>query len=784
MRHLQQAVAKIDGLALVKGVPAYTSDLDLNNNVLVVKLLRSPHASALIRSIDVAAARALPGVECVLTHEDVPQTAFTLAGQSYPEPSPYDRRVLDRRLRYVGDEVAIVAAVDEASATRALALIRVDYQVLTPVLDPASALDNAELVHPESVHTNFEIGCDPSRNIAAAHAVEQGDVEAELAASPVVLEQTYHTQAQAHCMMETYRATTSLDVHGRLQVMTSTQVPYHVRRHLSRILDIPRNRIKVLKPRVGGGFGGKQTASVEIFPALVTMKTGKPARLVYSRPEAFSSTTTRHAMALTVRLGADRDGSLRAIDIHCLSDTGAYGEHAPTVFWVVGQKTLPLYARARACRYHGHAVYTNKTPGGALRGYGATQGTFALESALNELADQLGMDPAELRLKNLITPGDSHPVLSGSLPGEPARLASSTLDRCITRGCELIGWEEHYPRVQLSDTRVRGYGMAVTMQGSGIARIDTASVLLKLNEDGFFTLSHSASDMGQGSDTVINQVAAEVLEVELEQIVSSSFDLDTLPYDPGAYASSGAYVTGNAALRAAEDMKAQMRAAVARLWSLADGARVDYADGIFSGEDGQTMSLAELAQTLCSFEGMDQLVGKGTFGGETSPPPFIAGFAEVEVDLETGECVVSDYVAVVDCGTVLNRNLARIQVEGGVVMGIGLGLYEEVRHNSKGRLMTDSFMEYNLPSRLDIHDIRVVFEESVEPTGPFGAKSIGEVVCNTPAPAIAQAIANAVNAVNAVNVADVGNLPRLYFRELPITPEKVLLATLGADAAD
>jgi CO/xanthine dehydrogenase Mo-binding subunit len=761
MHFVGKDIPKIDGLALVKGTPAYTSDLDLNDNSLIVKILRSPHASARILSIDSSTAEAMAGVECVLTHENTPETRFTLAGQSFPEPSPYDRRILDSRMRYVGDEVAIIAAVDEATALAAMRTIKVEYEVFTPVLELEDALDNPIRVHEEQPFTNFPIGNDAARNIAASHFTEQGDVEAELAACDVVIEETYNTQAQAHAMMETYRASTSFDVNGRLQVMTSTQIPYHVRRHLSRVLDIPRSKIKILKPRVGGGFGGKQTASVEIFPAIVTMKTGKPARIVYTRQETFSCTTSRHAMQLKVRLGADKDGTIKAVDIFCLSDTGAYGEHAPTVFWVVGQKTLPLYSKAKACRYHGHALYTNKSPAGALRGYGATQGTFALESALNELAVALQMDPSELRLKNLIAEGEAHPELSGSVPGKPAVLGSSTLQKCIEKGKELIGWDEKFPRVRISNTKVRGYGMAVTMQGSGISKIDTASVMIKLNEDGFFTLSHSASDMGQGSDTILSQIAADILDIEMDQVVVSSFDLDTLPYDPGAYASSGAYVTGNATRIAAEDMKKQMCSAVGRLLGK-DETAVAYEAGTFTAGD-KTMTLSELAQTLCSFTGMDMLVAKGTFGGDTSPPPFIAGFAEVEVDLETGESIVTDYVAVVDCGKVLNTNLARIQVEGGVVMGIGMGLYEEVRYSSKGRLATSSFMEYKIPSRQDIHGIKVAFEESHEPTGPYGAKSIGEVVCNTPPPAIAQAIYNATG---------------VHLRKLPFTAESVLLGMM------
>ena len=764
MRHVGKPVAKIDALALVTGRPVYTSDLDLNDHALVVHLLRSPHASARIRSIDTDAARSLPGVACVLTHAEVPATRSTLAGQSFPEPSPYDRRILDDRVRYVGDPVAIVAAQDEATARAALALIRVDWEVLTPVLDPETALDNVNRVHTEQPFTHADIGTDAARNIAAAFSTGWGEVESELAASAVVIERSYTTQAQAHAMMETHRATTSLDAAGRLQVMTSTQVPFHVRRHLARLLGLPASRIRVLKPRVGGGFGGKQTASMEMYPAIVTLKTGRPARLVYRRSETFACTTTRHAMRLTVRLGADRDGTLRAVDIRCLSDTGAYGEHAFTVFAAVSQKTLPLYGRARACRYHGHAVYTNRTPAGALRGYGATQGAFALESAMNELAAKLGLDPIELRLQNLIEAGEASPLLAGSTAGRPVVLASSSLRRCIARGRELIGWERKFPRVRIDADRVRGCGMAVSMQGSGIAGVDTASVLLKLNDDGWFTLSHAATDMGQGSDTVLAQIAAEALEVDLERIVVASFDLDTLPYDGGAYASSGAYVTGRATLQAAGDIVRQVRAAAAGMLGVhADEVR--YAAGICTAADGREVGLGALARRLASFAGRGQLVSVGTFGSATSPPPFMAGFAEVEVDLRTGAVRLIDFVAVADCGWVLNPNLARLQAEGGVVMGIGLALCEEVRENARGALTTDSFLEYRIPSRLDVPPVRVEFVESEEPTGPFGAKSIGEIGCNTPAPAIAAAVANAVG---------------VHCRRLPITAEQVFRALHSA----
>lgn len=765
MKYIGKAIPKVDGISLVKGTPAYTNDLDINNNALIVKILRSPHASARIVDIDKTEAESMAGVECILTYKDVSSIRFTLAGQSFPEPSPYDRRLLDDVVRYVGDEVAIIAAIDEATAMRAMKIIKVKYEILTPVLDLDTAVDNANLVHQDEVYTNFDVGCDSKRNIASTFYTEHGDVEAELKKSDIVIERTYRTQAQAHAMMETYRATTSIDINGRLQVMSSTQIPFHVRRHLSRILGIPKSKIKILKPRLGGGFGGKQTASAEMFPAIVTMKTGKPAKITYTRNETFSCTTSRHSMKLTVRLGSDKDGNINVVDIHGLSDTGAYGEHAPTVFFVVGFKTLPLYGKTKASRYHGYAAYTNKMPAGALRGYGATQGTFALESAINELAAELDMDPVELRLKNIIRQGDRHPALDGSTPELPGILASSALDRCIETGKKMIGWDDKYPAVQISETKVRGYGMSVTMQGSGIANIDTASVIIKLNDDGFFTLIHSASDMGQGSDTILTQMAAEVLEVDMSRVINCSNDLDTVPYDPGAYASSGTYVTGNAVIIAAKQMIKEIIEASARLLDV-EIEDINYEGDKVTTNNGKELSLDLLGQKMASGEGKDQLITKGTFGGDTSPPPFMAGFAEVEVDLETGKADVIDFVAVADCGTVINENLARIQVEGGIAQGIGLGLFEDVQYSSKGRMVTDSFMNYKIPTRQDIKQIRVAFESSNEPTGPFGAKSIGEVVINTPAPAIVHALYNATG---------------VRFTELPVTPEKILLGMLSKE---
>lgn len=764
MKIVTKSIPKIDGMGIATGKPVYTDDLSINNNALILKILRSPHAFAKIRSIDTSIAEKVPGVECIYTYKDVPNVRFTLAGQSYPEPSPYDRLILDEYVRYVGDEVAIVAAIDEKTAIKAMKLIKVDYEVLEPVLDFEKVEDHESLVHPEDdLHLNFDIGMKKEKNIASSCKMGFGDIEKELEESDVVVEETYYTQAQSHGMMETYRAFSYMDYTGRLTIVSSTQIPFHVRRIVARALEIPKSKVRVIKPRIGGGFGGKQTAAVEIFTAFVTLKTGKPSKIIYDRKETFDCTTSRHAMRLKVKLGADKEGNIKGIDIRGLSDSGAYGEHASTVVGVVGHKTLPLYNTAKATKFTGNVVYTNKMSAGAFRGYGATQGTFALESAMNQLADQLNMDPTELRLKNIIRQGDSNPILAGSTEGKPAVLASSTLDQCIERGKELIRWNEKYPKRFISDTKVRGVGMSITMQGSGIAGIDTASAVIKLNDDGFYTLLVGSTDMGTGSDTILAQMAAEILETSMEKIIVHSADTDISPYDPGSYASSTTYVTGNAVVKAAEDMRNKIIKNGAKLLDISE-TEVIFDGGYLTTVDGKkTVSLDEMAQRFISGEGRNQLIGTGTFGGDTSPPPFIAGFAEVEVDKETGKVTLIDYVATVDCGTVINPNLARIQVEGGIVNGIGLAMYEEVVYSEKGEHFSNTFMQYKVPCRKDIGKLTVDFVSSYEPTGPFGAKSVGEVVVNTPSPAIAHAIYNAVG----VNI-----------RTLPITPEKVLKAIM------
>ena len=744
MKIVNKSTKKIDSIGIITGRPLYTDDLVINNNSLIVKLLRSPHAYARIADIDTSIAKKVPGVEAIFTYHDVPNTMFTLAGQSYPEPSPYDRKILDEYVRYVGDPVAIIAAIDEKTAEKAMKLIKVKYEVLDAVIDYEKALDSDILVHREAAHTNFPIGYDNKRNLASSYLETKGDVEKGFAESDVIIEETYYTQPQIHAMMETYRTACYLDAHGRLNVISSTQIPFHVRRHLARALEMPSSRIRVMKPKLGGGFGGKQTSVCEIYPAFVTMKTGKPSKIVYTRKETQACSNTRHAMRLKVKIGSDREGNIKAIDINVLSNTGAYGEHAPTVTALVVYKTFPLYAKV-PMRCKADIVYSNTTVGGAFRGYGATQGTFAVESAVNELAHKLGLDPTEVRMKNLV---DQSETVSGDIK------------KCIEIGKEAFDWKNRCVK-NMGNGKVRASGMAVTMQGSGIQGVDTASATLKLHDSGDYTLYIGVTDMGQGCDTVTAQMAAEILEVPMEKIIVNSADTDVSPYDPGAYASSGTYVTGNAVILAAKKMREEVMKMASFLMKTPI-EELEYMGEYVQDKNGNQLSIKEIGVRSVSFEGMNQLTTTATWGGKTSPPPFIASFAEVEVDTLTGETKVIDFLSVVDCGLPINPALAQVQVEGGIAQGIGLALYEDIQFDERGKMKHDTLMQYKIPSRKDLgNNIKVMFSYSDEPTGPFGAKSIGEVVINTASPAIADAIYNATNR---------------RLRSLPMTSEKIFWA--------
>lgn len=755
-RVVSQAIPKVDYKALVTGKAVYTDDLAAKDS-LVVKVLRSPHAHALIQDINLTRAELVPDIECILTYKDCPDKRFTMAGQTYPEPSPYDRLILDQRVRFVGDAVAIVAGRTKEAVNKALKLIKVKYEVLEPVLDFHKAKDNPILVHPEENWKSLcPVGADNKRNLCAHDSCEEGDIEAVLANCEYIIDQVYHTKANQQAMMETFRTYTYLDTYGRLNVLSSTQVPFHVRRILANALDIPKSKIRVIKPRIGGGFGAKQSVVSEVYPALVTWKTGKPAKMIFTREESMIASSPRHEMEVHVRLGADKDGIIQGIDVYTLSNTGAFGEHGPTTVGLSGHKSIPLYGKAKAFRFAYDVVYTNVMSAGAYRGYGATQGLFAVESAVNELAEKMNMDPVTLREKNMVRQGQVMPAYYGETAN------SCALDKCMEKAKEMMKWDEKFPSRDMGNGKVRGVGVAMAMQGSGISAVDTASVGIKVNDDGFYSLLIGASDMGTGCDTILSQMAAECLDCDLDDIAVSGADTDTSPYDSGSYASSTTYVTGMAVTRAGEELKKRIVRQAAKMLKC-EVDKVDF-DGHIARSDktGEEVTLAAIgAGAMCGSDIALQVTE--SHSSPVSPPPYMAGAVEIELDPETGHVEILDYYAVVDCGTVINPNLARVQAEGGIVQGIGMTLYENIQYTEKGQLLNNSFMQYKIPTRMDMGNLHVEFESSYEPTGPFGAKSIGEIVINTPAPALTHAIANATG---------------LWFRELPITSEQIAMGIM------
>lgn len=751
---IHKSVRKKDSMQLLLGKTVYTDDI--TGPALVVKLLRSPHANAIVEEIHTEIAKKIPGVVDIYTWEDVPKTRFAIAGQTYPEPSPYDRLIIDRHVRFVGDVVAIIAAEDEKAACKAMKLVKVKYNVLEPVLDFHKAKDNPVLVHPEDDwYPPVDVGGDAKRNVIAHELSGDGDVDAVISDCEVSFSHAYHMRAFNQAMMETFRTYTCLDRYGRLHVISSTQIVFHVRRILSRALGIPKSKIRVEKPRIGGGFGAKQTAVSEVYPAFVTMQTGRPAKLIFTRYESQIAGSPRHEMEVTVRLGADRDGHIRGLDLYTLSNTGAYGEHGPTTVGLSGHKSIPLYTGGlEAFRFGYDVVYTNTMAAGAYRGYGATQGIFALESSVNELAESLGIDPTQIREKNMLREGMKMPAYYGETANACA------LDRCMARCRELFGWEEKYPVREMGDGKVRTAGVAMAMQGSCISNVDVGSATVKLADDGTFNLIIGAADMGTGCDTILAQMVAECMDCSVDDVAVFGADTDASPYDSGSYASSTTYVTGKAVELACEELKKKLCAIAAGMLGC------EPEETVF--EDGCVRKInTDECVTLAQISVKDQVandiaaVATASHSSPVSPPPYMVGMVEIELDRYTGEVKILDYVAVVDCGIAINPALARIQAEGGIVQGIGHTLFENITYDETGKPVESNFMQYKIPTRLDMGHLRVEFENSYEPTGPFGAKSIGEIVINTPAPAIAHAIYRATG---------------VWHRELPITPEKILMS--------
>ena len=749
-----KCVPKKDSNQLLLGKPVFMDDI-VPQDCLVVKLLRSPHAHALVEEVKTVAAAKVPGIEAIYTWKDVPKERFCIAGQTYPEPSPYDRLILDQRVRCVGDPVAIVAGENEKAVDKALRLIKVKYQVLEPVLDFRKALDNEVLVHPEENWKSYGNTGDVKRNLLHHEEDTHGDVEQILSECDEVIEHSWRIKAAQQGYMETIRAYCEIDRYGRLHCISSTQIVFHVRRIIANALGIPKSMVRAEKPRIGGGFGAKQTAVCEVYPAFVTWMTKKPCKLIYSRKECQTIASPRHEMEVTVRLGAMKDGHIRAIDLYTLSNTGAYGEHGTTTVGLSGHKALPLYTGGcEATRFSCDVVYTNVQAAGAYRGYGATQGIFALETSVNELAEKLGIDPTIIREKNMLREGMKMPAYYGETANACA------LDKCMARCKELFHWDEKYPVRDMGNGKVRAAGVAMAMQGSCISNVDVGSATVKLADDGSFNLIIGAADMGTGCDTILAQMVAECMDCSVDDVAVFGADTDASPYDSGSYASSTTYITGKAVEMACAKLKTQLCGIAAGMLGCSTEEVVFENGRVKQINTEKSVSLAEISVK-------DQVnndiaaVATASHSSPVSPPPYMVGMVEIELDKDTGEVKILDYVAVVDCGITINPALARIQTEGGIVQGIGHTLFENITYDRNGRPIESSFLQYKVPTRLDMGHLRVEFENSYEPTGPFGAKSIGEIVINTPAPAIAHAIYRATG---------------VWHRELPITPEKILMS--------
>ncbi len=750
-------VTKVDAIKLAAGRPAFTDDIQLPG-MLYGKILGSPHAHARIQRIDVRRAKALPGVHAVLTYQDVPRVPHTTAGQAWPEPSPYDTYLLDSKVRFVGDRVAAVAAESRAIAEEALRRIEVEYELLPSVLDLEHACDGGvAVIHDEPDSTGIH---DAQRNLAAVIRKQIGNVEAGFREADIVLEREYRTHRQQHAMLEPHVTIAWLDPDDRLVIRSSTQVPYHVRRQVAMILQIPVQRVHVVKPRIGGGFGGKQEMLLEDLCGALALATRRPVKIEYTRQEEFFMARSRHPQVLRMKMGFRRDGTLLASQMNVLASTGAYGSHSSTVQGNTGSKVLPLY-RAPHMKFDCDVVYTNTPVAGAFRGYGCPQGFFSQETLMDEAAERLGLDPIELRRKNLIRLGDTDElsgVLGEGRKGLARLMRSCGIEPCLERGAAAIGWQQKRSAPRDTSTHLRrGVGVACSMQGSGIAGVDWASALIKLNEDGSFQLQAGASDVGAGADTVLSQIAAETLGVTLDKINICSGDTDATPFDVGAYASSTTIISGGAVKKTAEKVRARILELASKLMNGPAEKLACRANQIVAENGSASMPLADLARHAMYREKV-QIIESASHFNTDSPPPFCATFAEVEVDTETGKVRVLHLVSAVDAGVAVNPQLAEGQVEGAVAQGMGFALIEEMQLDENGRMINPSFLDYKILSAKDVPRLTTILVETEEPLGPYGAKSIGEVAINGPAPAIANAIYHAIG---------------IRFRKLPIRAEDV-----------
>jgi len=770
---------KVDAVKLAKGRPVFTDDIDLPN-MLYAALLTSPHAHARIKNIDVSQAKALPGVLAVLTYKDVARVVYASGGQSHPNPPPYDQVSLDSKVRFVGDRVAVVAAESQEIAHAALKLIEVDYEILPAVFDPDEALKGDVVIHDEADAQKIH---DAKRNVAAIVHAKVGDFEKAFNESPFKFEQTYHSHQVQQTPIEPHIVITYWDEDDRLVIRSATQVPFHVRRMVAPLIGLPVKRIRVIKPRIGGGFGGKQEMLLEDLCAHLTIATGRPVRFEFTRELEFVSARSRHPQKVTYRAGVSKDGTLNALEMKIIEDTGAYGTHGLTVCSVSGLRGLTLY-RCANLNLDAKIVYTNKPVPGAFRGYGAPQAHFALESIVEEIAEAIKMDSMEFRLKNTVRVGDE--LLIAKALGEAREgfgqiVRSCGLTQCVEQGAAAIAWDRRSDPKWITDPQrphiKRGLGMAVCMQGSSIAGLDMGAASIKMNDDGSFNVLVGATDLGTGSDTVLGQIAAESLGVPLNDILMYSSDTDFTPFDTGAYASSTTYISGRAVQKAAEDIRAQIfeRAALmltptrpSPIAGIRDGGgqgRGWYLkDRHVFAPDGRSVSLSAVALHSLHTEDQRQIMATASHISYESPPPFAAQFAEVEVDTETGQVTVKKLVMAVDCGTAINPQTASGQIDGGQVQALGYAICEEMPYDERGSLLARRFGDYKIYQADEMPEVESILVPTYEPSGPFGAKAVAEIPMDGVAPAIANAIAHATGK---------------RIRALPFTPERVWRALKG-----
>lgn len=757
-----KSVRKIDSLSLAKGNAHFTDDFPLKD-ALHISILYSPHAHAKILSVDTSDALAIPGVVQIFHNGNVPRVLHTTAGQGYPEPSAYDSVMFDTTMRFVGDRVAAVAAETKEIAEKAVNAIKVEYQELEPLFDPEKSMSpDAPRLHGDEAKMPIPVRYDPSRNLAAQVEIKFGDLDKGFQEADFVLKDTFHTQYAAHCAIEPHTSAAYLDERGRLVIITATQVPFHARRIVSRVLDIPIRDIRVIKPRIGGGFGGKQEVFLEQLVGLTTWSTGRPSKIVLTRPEVFVSSRTRHPMRVTLKTGVKADGEITALEMDALMNNGAYGSHALTVLSNGGSKVLPLFNKIQNIRFIGHTVYTNLPVGGAYRGYGASQTYFGLNQHLDMIARKTGQDLISFIKKWHIKQGETSPVfqaLGEGKEGVAQVIKSCKLDECLDKGAVAVGWyEKRNKRLKSSPNKVRGVGLSVSMQGSGIPKIDMGSAAMKMNEDGSFNLYVGATDLGTGSDTVLAQIAAEKLDIPVEQIIVLSSDTDLTPFDVGAYASSTTYISGAAVKKCAAKVRAQIIGVAAKMLNVDMAGLTTENSRVFHKESGKILSYSDICTYAMYSNDQFQIQASASNISPESPPPFIAQFAEVEVDTLTGKIQVLKFVSAVDCGQPINPALAEGQVEGAVVNGLSYALTEDYLFDSKGRMTNPRFWDFKIFTARDLPEMETILVSSYEETGPYGAKSVGEIAINGPIPAIANAVFDATGV-------------RLY--ETPFTPERV-----------